>query len=369
MTMPRRVAQVLAEFRLEGEPAWAAPWPGGHINESWRVECRTGDGVATYLLQRLNATVFPDPARVMDNVVAVVRHCEKRLVELGVRDRSRRTLRLAPLRDGGWWHRDGDGACWRVFDFIPDARVRYWADEPEHAREAARAFGMFLQLMDGYAATPLAETIPGFHDTARRLRNLESAARDDPHGRAAAARVEIDACLAAADLAAVLPPLLERGGIPRRVAHNDAKIANVLLDADSGEALTVIDLDTVMPGTALYDFGDLVRSLASPTDEDERDLARVGVRPAFFEAIVRGFLGAAGEAITAAERERLVFAGRLITLEQAIRFLTDHLGGDRYYRVSRPGQNLDRARTQLALFRSLTERAGELEEIVRAVGA
>jgi aminoglycoside phosphotransferase (APT) family kinase protein len=167
----------------------------------------------------------------------------------------------------------------------------------------------------------------------------------------------------------VLPPLLRSGVVPVRIAHNDAKLANVLLDERSGEPLCVVDLDTVMPGSALYDFGDLVRSVTSPSLEDEEDLSQVGVRVPLFEALARGYLEAVGAVLTSVERDQLVFAGRLITLEQAVRFLTDHLEGDRYYRIARPGHNLIRARTQLRLFESLTEREGELQEIIRVLAS
>jgi aminoglycoside phosphotransferase (APT) family kinase protein len=163
----------------------------------------------------------------------------------------------------------------------------------------------------------------------------------------------------------VLPPLLRSGAVPVRIAHNDAKLANVLLDERSGEPLCVVDLDTVMPGSALYDFGDLVRSVTSPSLEDEEDLSQVGVRVPLFEALARGYLEAVGAVLTSVERDQLVFAGRLITLEQAVRFLTDHLEGDRYYRIARPGHNLMRARTQLRLLESLTERQRELKDIIR----
>ncbi len=361
------LAAALAAFRLRGRPAHAAEWPGGRIHASYRVDCHDGSGRCAYLVQRLNTRVFVDPAALMDNVVAVIRHCGAAARAEGS-GRSA-TPTLVPTVEGGWWHRDGEGRCWRAFEFIASASPRERASSPDHAGAAARAFGRFLRLLASYDGPPLHETIPGFHDTAARLSALAEAARRDPCGRAAAARAETDAVLAEGDVAALLPPLLESGAVPTRVVHNDAKLANVLLDERTGEALCVIDLDTVMPGSALYDFGDLARSLASPGDEDETDLTRVAVRPEYFAALVRGYLEEAGAVLTGAERERLVFAARLITLEQAARFLTDHLTGDRYYRLDRPGQNLARARNQLALYRSLTRQADALEAIVAREGA
>ncbi|HEV8305304.1 MAG TPA: aminoglycoside phosphotransferase family protein [Gemmatimonadales bacterium] len=363
MSDPR---EALAQFALEGDPDSIEPFPGGHINETYRVAVRRGGARLPYLLQRVNPRVFPDPVRVMENVAHVTEHVARRLSAAGIADWRRRVIVLAPARDGRLWVTDADGGIWRLYPFV-HARVTERATTPGEAREAARAFGRFLALLADYPGPPLHETIAGFHDTARRYAALDGAVETDACRRVAAARAQIDALLAQRSLADVLPPLLARGEVPRRVVHNDAKISNVLFDTATGEALGVVDLDTVMPGSALHDFGDLVRSTASPTDEDEPDLRRVHVRLEFFEALVRGFLAedGAGPVLVPRERELLVCAGRLITLEQAVRFLTDHLNGDAYYRVTRPGQNLDRCRTQLRLVESLTAAQEELEEIVR----
>jgi len=353
LTADPRLRDVIARFQLSGEPVSASIVPGGHINESWRVECRADSRVSTYLLQRLNPSVFPDPVAVMENIVRVTRHCA-----------ARRSLVLRPTLGGGWWHRDEAGDCWRVYDFIEGAHVRERAESPALAREAAAAFGGFLRLMSDYDGPPLHETLPGFHDTAARFACLEGAACRDPMGRLAEARPELDAVLARRGLADVLPPLFASRVLPRRIAHHDAKIANVLFDDAEETALAVIDLDTVMPGSALYDFGDLVRSMVSATAEDEADVARIRVRLPVFEALAQGYLAEAGAVLVPKERELLAFAGRLITLEQAVRFLTDHLEGDRYYRVARPGHNLDRARAQIALLNSLVAHADEMDAII-----
>jgi hypothetical protein len=353
-------ADVAARFALAGPVRAVTPLSGGHINASWRVAA----GGGAYLLQRLNDRVFPEPMRVMENVSRVCRHLGARLRAEGARDPERRALTLVPTRDGADWMVDGDCGVWRCLVFVDGVRTHDRAASPDIARAAARAFGEFLRLLDDYGGPPLHATIPGFHDTARRLTALEVAARADPQGRAAGVGSEIAAILAHRDLAEVLPPLLTAGAIPLRVAHHDAKIANVLFDGDTGEALCVIDLDTVMPGTVLYDFGDLVRSMASPAAEDETDLERVGVREDFFAAVAAGWLEGAGTVVTRQERELMVFAGRLFALEQAARFLTDYLEGDRYYRVARAGHNLDRARNQLHLFESLTRHEAALRRIV-----
>jgi Ser/Thr protein kinase RdoA (MazF antagonist) len=362
-------ARAIAErFALEGEIVSVVPLAGGHINDSYRVDARTGDADRPYLLQSLNRRVFPRSDLVMENVSRVTRHLSSRLAAAGAADRERRALTLVPTRQGRDWHTEADGTCWRAFRFITGTVVLDRARDPRDAASAGRAFGGFLRLLADYDGPPLHETIPGFHDTAARFARLEEAVRADPCRRAAAARQEIQASMAHRSLADVLPPLVASGEVPRRIVHNDTKISNVLLDERTGEALCVIDLDTVMPGSALWDFGDMVRSMTSPTAEDEEDLSEVGVRVPMFAALARGYLEAAGTLLVPRERELLGFSGRLITLEQAVRFLTDHLEGDRYYRIERAGHNLARCRTQLALLQSLTEHAAELDAIVAARG-
>jgi Ser/Thr protein kinase RdoA (MazF antagonist) len=350
-------------FTLAGNVSTVTPLPGGHINDSYRVEA----GTESYLLQRLNPRVFPEAGPVMENVSRVTAHVATRLRAAGVADWPRRTLALVPARSGADWVRDDEGSAWRLFGFITGTLVRERAESAADAYAAGRSFGEFLRLLADYHGAPLTETIPGFHDTAERFERLEQAVRKNALRRVAEARADIALAIEHRPLAEVLPPLLQSGAVPIRIAHNDAKLANVLLDARDNEPLCVVDLDTVMPGSALYDFGDLVRAVTSPTLEDEADLAQVGVRVPLFEALARGYLETAGAILTPAERDRLVFAGRLITLEQAVRFLTDHLEGDRYYRIGRPGHNLVRARTQLRLYESLTRREPELQEIIRVL--
>jgi len=256
---------------------------------------------------------------------------------------------------------------WRVYPFISRTSVREHVATRTQARQTGRAFGTFQRLLASYDGPPLHETIQCFHDTARRVQALERAVCDDWAGRVAGAREEIADALAHRELAAVLPPLLASGAVPARIAHNDAKSSNVLLDERTGKALCVVDLDTVMPGSALYDFGDLVRSATSPTAEDEPDTTRVGARLELFEGLAEGFIEEAGGILTRAERGLLVLAGRIITFEQAVRFLTDHLDGDRYYRTGYPGHNLVRCRTQLALLASLERLEARFREVVGKV--
>ena len=362
--MTESFAELTAKFDVEGEFVAMEPIPGGYINDSYRVTLATAGGRRAWLLQRVNPTVFTDPDRLMENIAHVTRHVASRLRKSGVPDWSRRTLVVVPLRAGGSHYRAQDGGAWRLFPFIDGATVTSEAASPEVAHEAARAFGEFLRSVSDYDGPPLHETIRGFHDTAARYDQLVRAVRADAAGRAAQVAPEIRLALEHQAVADVLPPLMRRGVVPHRVTHNDAKIANVLLDEGTGKALCVVDLDTVMSGSALHDFGDLVRSSVSPTAEDETDLAKVEVRLPWFEALADGYLKEAARVLTPEERKLLVFAGRLITLEQGVRFLTDFLNGDRYYRTVRSGQNLDRARTQFRLYELLTARTPELERMI-----
>ena len=315
------------------------------------------------MLQRLNRAVFRDLDAVMSNIAIVTRHVAARLEATGAGDAERRSLTLVRSRGGADWIEDENGDAWRCTLYVEGSVTRLTADTPEDAREAGRAFGDFTQLMADLR-TPLAVTIPGFHDTATRLAALRAAALADRAGRAHGITPELEVISEHTSLAHILPEMLASGALPERVAHNDAKISNVLFDAESGHALGVLDLDTVMPGTALHDVGDLIRSTVGSAAEDEPDARRMAVRPEMFRELVEGYLAGAGAGIAPAERALMVTAGRVITYEQAVRFLTDHLAGDVYYPIGRPGHNLDRARAQLALFLDLTARSEQLEEIV-----
>jgi len=348
-------------FRLPGVPAVTGLVPGGLIHRSWLVEA----GGVRFVLQRLNRSVFRDLDAVMSNITVVTRHIAAKLEANGDGDAERRSLTLVEGKDGSDWIEDDRGDAWRCTLYVEGSETRLTADSPDDAYEAGRAFGDFAQLMADLR-TPLAVTIPGFHDTATRLAALRAAAATDRAGRAAGVMPELEVISEHTSLAHILPELLASGALPQRVAHNDAKIANVLFDAATGHAWGVLDLDTVMPGTALHDVGDLIRSTVGSATEDEADPRRMTVRPAMFQKLVQGYLYGAGPVFIAAERALIVTAGRAITYEQAVRFLTDHLAGDVYYPIGRSGHNLDRARTQLALFLDLTARADELEEIVAA---
>ncbi|MBS1105618.1 MAG: Phosphotransferase enzyme family protein [Deltaproteobacteria bacterium] len=347
-----RWREVAEAFALPGRWLSSRPYGSGWINETLLVE-REHDGRRTrWIQQRINARVFREPALVM---------------EKGARDADRRALRLVPARDGLPAFVDADGEWWRTFHFIEGASSRDAVASAREAGAAAEAFGRFLAQLADLPGPRLHETIPHFHDARARFEQLVAAAKADAHGRLADCRLDFEFVLAREGMVARSEAL--RGRLPERVTHNDTKINNVLLDDATSEGVCVIDLDTVMPGLSLYDFGDLARRAASPVAEDERDLAKVRVDPRLFEALVAGYLRGAGAALVAAERDELVFASQLMTLLLGMRFMADHLAGDRYFRIRRPGQNLDLARTQLALLGDFERQRDALEAIVAKAAA
>lgn len=354
MTGPGEIA---ARFRLPGPPGAFAPLGGGHINVTFLGEA----GGRAFVLQRINGAVFPDPLAVMANMARVTAHLGTSYRRDGTPEPERRALSLVPARDGRAYVEDAEGALWRCCPFITGGAPLPSLVDGAQGFAVARAYGDFLRRLGDLPGPPLAETIPHFHDGARRFAAFQAAVAADPHNRAGQAREEIDGALREEALAGLLTGLRARGELPLRPTHHDTKLDNLLFDAATGEALCVLDLDTVMPGLALGDFADLARSAACRVAEDARDLARVGADPGLFGALARGFAAGLGEPLLPLERELLLAATQAFALVLGLRFLTDHLEGDRYFRIHRPGQNLDRARAQLALLDSLRARAGELE--------
>ena len=344
-------------FDLPGEPTAPAPYGNGHINDTFRFSC----GGRQFILQRLNGYVFPDPDGVNRNISAVTGWLRKRIEEEGG-DAVRETLTLIPAKDGKNSVRDAEGGSWRVFPFIENTVSYDLPKNPELFCETGRGFGRFFRRLMGFPAETLAEVIPDFHNTPARFAQLMSAAERNAAGRLGSVPEEMDFCREREKDCG----LLLAAGLPVRVTHNDTKINNLLLDRETGRALCVIDLDTVMPGLAAYDFGDAIRTGASTAAEDERDLSRVSLSLPMFEAFTRGYLSEAGAALTKEETGLLPIGARLMTLENGLRFLADYLNGDLYFHVRREGQNLDRARAQFALVRDMERKEREMREIVRA---
>lgn len=358
--IPRDVAP---HFDVPGTLRDLQPVARGHINDTFVATYQTNGCQVRVIHQRINHHIFRDPPRMMDNIARVTDHLQRKLAEENLPDAHRRALRLIPTRTGLPYHRTANGDYWRTYHFIENTCSYDIVESPHEAYQAAREFGLFQRRLADLPGPRLHDTIPDFHHTPRRFAAFQRVLAADAHNRAIACRAEIAFAEQREPLTRALLDLAARGLVPERVTHNDTKINNVLLDAATGEAVCVIDLDTVMPGLSLYDFGDLVRTTVCPAAEDETQLDRVCVRPPFFEALVRGYLEATGQTLTAAERQHLTLAGILITYEVGLRFLTDYLDGDRYFKTHRPGHNLDRCRNQFRLVQCLEEQAESLDAI------
>jgi len=356
------VGAVARQFQFKGEVFAFTPHGNGHINDTYLVTCAANGVLSRYILQHINRKVFLNPAAVMQNIERVTAHLAEQLV--GNPDAARRALTLIPARDGCNWYVDAEGETWRAYQFIENARTYEAATSAQQAYQAARAFGYFQQQLAGFPPPRLHDTIPDFHHTPRRFMALERAIAADAVGRAALARHEIEFALSHKPIVSVLLD----ANLPERVTHNDTKFNNVLLDDATGEAICIVDLDTVMPGLALYDFGDMVRTTTSPAEEDERDLSKVTMQFPLFEALVRGYLESAGAFLTAEEKRYIAFSGKLITFETGIRFLADFLAGDTYFKVHREGHNLDRCRTQFKLIESIELQEEAMNRIVASIG-
>ena len=347
-----------AGFSFPGRLTDAEEIGTGHVNRTW---CLTFDQPrGRYILQKLSAQAFRHPEQVMENARRVCQHIEGCLAAMGVSGEDR-VLRFMPARDGGLLFCDEAGGSWRAYRYI-DSLCFLQADSLDRLREMGRAFGQFQRLLRDFPAGELYETIPFFHHTPRRYEAFRAAVERDAAGRAAGVRREIEFFSARADGLDAIVRRLESGELPVRAVHNDAKVSNVLFDAADGSALLLLDLDTVMPGSSLYDFGDIVRTGASTAAEDEPrgmslDLER-------FRALAEGYLREAGDTLTAQEIRLLPLGARIITCEIAMRFLTDYLDGDVYFRVAYPEHNLTRARAQMTLLEDIERKSEAMDAII-----
>ena len=354
-------------FEMRADFVEAQSFGSGHINDTYCAWYDQAGCRVRYIHQRVNHHVFKDPVAVMENVARVTGHALQSLLAGGHPEAHRRTLTCIPALDGKPYAFDPDGNLWRTYPFIEGAKGYDEIECNEQAYQAARAFGAFQKLTADLTGDRLHETIPDFHHTPKRLAALKSAIANDLAGRSADVQAEINFARARAADCSRITDLIASGEIPERVTHNDTKLNNVLLDETTAEGICVIDLDTTMPGSALYDFGDMVRTAAPSTREDDPDVSHIGIRLDRFESLVKGYLSTA-DFLNQAELAHLAFSGKLITLECGIRFLTDHLDGDTYFKIKRPGHNLDRCRNQFAFVRALEQNMQAMEEIVARAG-
>ena len=358
MDMNEQLRQVLNNFELDAVPVCCHRYGHGHINETYLVTTRFG---SHYILQKINNKVFKNIHGLMGNIEAVTAFLRQQTND------ARRVLQLVKTTDKKSYLRCPDESYWRVYVFVEDALCLQQPQSPADFYESAIAFGQFQQMLGKFPADTLYETIPNFHNTRDRYRIFRETLQKDPANRAKNALPEIEFALAREKEAAVLVEMLEDGALPLRVTHNDTKLNNVMLDAQTRKALCVIDLDTVMPGSSLYDFGDSIRFGASSGDEDERDLDKIEMSLALFKTYTEGFLTAC-PGLTQTEIRMLPMGAKLMTLECGVRFLTDYLDGDHYFSTSREGQNLDRCRTQFKLVADMECKWEQMQMIVRETG-
>jgi N-acetylhexosamine 1-kinase len=343
---------VVAQFALDGETTDIRPYGEGHINLTLLVTTTE----KRYILQKMNTNVFPDPVALMRNICAVTEHLKSRGIE---------TLSVVPTRSGEQFLNLKEDGCFRVYDFIENTVTYQSVSDKKVFANSGRAFGEFQNQLAAFDASCLTEVIPRFHDTPKRFRDFLAALKADKFGRAAECKAEIDFLLAHENTYSKVVDGLKDGSLPLRVTHNDTKLNNILMDAKTGKARAVIDLDTIMPGSMLYDFGDSIRFGASTAAEDEKDLDKVNFDIELFEAYAEGFCGAVKSSITPKEIELLPYGAYLMTVECGMRFLMDYLSGDTYFATKYAGHNLVRCRTQLKLAGQMESKFAEMGAIVR----
>jgi len=357
---------VAANFNLAGRLIRSESFGSGHINDTYCLTCEKDRRQINYILQRINHHVFKNPPAMMENIRRVTNHIRRKLQEQQSGLVSRQLI-VIDAKDGADFFHDDRGNYWRLYNRIENAVTHDTIESPELAYEAARMFGWFAEMLTDLPGPPLHETIVDFHATPKRFKTFMEVLQQDPCNRAKNVRAEIDFVLENAGICDVLLNYADNGKIPVRITHNDTKINNVLLDEKTHKGVCVIDLDTVMPGLSLYDFGDMVRTATNPAEEDEPDLSIVTMRMPIFEMLLKGFAEETHTFLTPTEKKNMAFAGKLITFEQMIRFLADHLAGDIYYKIHREGHNLDRCRTQMKMVQSIIAQEEQMNALADSV--
>ncbi len=360
------VMEIIKAFPEYGEILGYKPITAGHINDTYIVEYLLENGEKVrYLLQRINTNVFKMPVELMENVMGVTTFLRKKIEAAGG-DPTRETLTVFPAKDGKNYYMAEDGGCWRMYNFVEDTFSISELTSPDDFKSAALSFGNFQNLLSDYPIDTLYETIPNFHNTPSRFKDFLEALDNNASGRKGEAVPEIDFVLAREKDCSVITDLLDSGMLPVRVTHNDTKLNNVLFDNTTKKGICVVDLDTVMPGSSLYDFGDSIRFGANTAAEDETDLSKVSLNLEYFKAYVEGYLESAGKSLTENEINYLPFSAKLLTLECGIRFLGDFINGDVYFKTEYPEHNLVRARTQFKLVEDIEAKYSEMVRIVEA---
>lgn len=349
------ISDILRHFDLD--PV-SVPYGNGHINTTYLI----GEP-PRYILQQINTDIFKHPEEVMENILAITDFLRKKIIAAGG-DPLRETLTVVLTNEQRPFYCTPEGNCYRVYRFVDEALSLDSASSPAEFAESARAFGRFQRMLADFPAQKLHETIPHFHDTPDRLKHFRQTVAQDPVGRAANVQEEIRFVLERSGEMSTVTDAIASGAVPLRVTHNDTKLNNVMLDKATGKGLCVIDLDTVMPGSLLYDYGDSLRFGASTAAEDEQDLDKVRFDLDYFRAYTEAYLEELGDSLTPTEIELLPFSAKLMTLECGMRFLADHIDGDHYFRIHRENHNLDRCRTQFKLVADMESKMGAMKQIV-----
>ncbi len=360
MMKDKRINEILLNYGIDPASCRIDEFRQGHINDSFVVEA--GSGKCTFFLQRINHHVFRDPEGLINNLILVNKAMQKHYG----REEQNPYPAIRMSRNKKYFYRDQEGNFWRLMDFVAGSRSFNIATDESVAREGAAAFGRFQLVMNDEDPAAYVPTIPDFHNLGMRMRRLQEAVGNDSHGRKAMAAEQISFALERTQLAGILDHLVREGTVPVRVTHNDTKLNNVLFRNDSINYICVVDLDTVMPGTVLYDYGDMVRTFTSPAGEDEPDPAKVIFRTGIFEALTGGYLSELKHSLTVGEKEHLLFGAKAMLLMIGVRFLTDFLEGDHYFKTSRENHNLERARNQFILLSQLEALEPVLREIIRS---
>lgn len=355
------VRNAIEHFQIKGEIKEVFLYGQGHINDTYLVTTDDGKETRQYICQRVNTSVFKNFRALMENVFKVTEYIRKKADGMGIK---RATLYFIRTLDGEMFYESEDGV-FRAYKFIDEVECLQRVENPVHFYLSGVGFGRFQKYLDGFPAEELYEVIPNFHNTVDRLRQLKEAVREDKAGRLKDVLKEVDFYLSRESYCSKILDLMQSGEIPVRVTHNDTKLNNVLIDVKKNEPIAVIDLDTIMPGSIVYDFGDSIRFGANIGAEDEPDLSKVGFSMEFFEAYVKGFVGAVGDILTQSEKDNLAFGAILMTYECGMRFLTDYLNGDTYFKIHREGHNLDRTRTQIKMVEDMEKALPEMNAAIR----
>ena len=353
------IENALSHFQIKGEVKAFEHYGSGHINDTFLVKAERD-----YILQRMNTNIFKNAKELMENVSLVCAFMEKEILKAGG-DPEREGLRLVPTKEGKAYYEDEEDNFFRVYLFVERTKSYNLVEKPEHFYESARAFGHFQNLLASFPAERLHETIPDFHNSVNRFARFKEVLKKDAFNRRKDCEEEVQFFLEHEKDLSYAMELLAKKELPLRVSHNDTKLNNVLFDAETEKALCIIDLDTVMPGLSIFDFGDAIRFGANTAEEDEKDLSKVSLSLPLFSTYVKGFLEGAGGKLTKKEIESLPEGAKIMTLECGMRFLTDYLEGDVYFHTARPGHNLDRARTQITLVKDMETKWDEMKKEVK----